>query len=468
LRICTPVWLALVLTGSCSTERIDPVPAPRELPALVAATDLDPDPDRVEVSIIARKTRTSFVPGVETDVWAYVDGANESATPGVPGPLIEVNVGDEVVVHFENQLDASSTIHWHGLRLDSAMDGAANHHDIVRPGDAFDYRFVARDPGVFWYHPHIRGDEQIERGMFGVLVVRDRPQEPGERVLVVDDVDLDDAGALVLEPSFEDLMGGRQGDVVLVNGTQRPSLTVASGSRERWTFVNASNGRHLGLQFDGGTFDVVAGDVGTLPARYTSQELLVVPGERWTIEIELDGTPGSVETLWSRPFLHGHATDVEDEPVALLDVYFVAGVAERISEVPVTPLLPLDTTEALVRELELTDNLEDREQPRFYINGEAWPFNAIIEGARVGNAELWEIANRAEAEHPFHIHGMFFQVLDPAGRPDERLGWKDTVRIPAESTVRLAVQLEPGDWMFHCQIPEHAERGMMGEIRVEP
>ena len=70
-------------------------------------------------------------------------------------------------------------IHFHGLRLNSEMDGAANHNDIVRSGESFEYRFVPRDAGVFWYHPHVRSDEQIERGLFGVLIVRDRPRDAG-------------------------------------------------------------------------------------------------------------------------------------------------------------------------------------------------------------------------------------------------------------------------------------------------
>jgi FtsP/CotA-like multicopper oxidase with cupredoxin domain len=356
-------------------------------------------------------------------------------------------------------------MHFHGLRLDSEMDGAANHNDVVRPGESFDYRFVPRDPGVYWYHPHVRSDEQIERGLYGVLVVRDRPSADGERILVVDDVDLEPDGEIA-EATKGDLKSGRRGEIVTVNGALRPTIWVSPGSRERWTFVNAANARHLSLTLDGARFEVVGGDTGTLPAFQVREELLVVPGERWTVDVELDGDPGTIATLWSHPFSSGHEMD-GDEAVPLLDVRFVAGDATRVPELEPTPIEPLDTSAATTRALELTARFDDPLQPRFYINGEAWPFNTIAMGTP-GNVEIWQIDNREPAEHPFHLHGMFFQVLDASGAPDPTVGWKDTVRIPPNGSVRFAVMLEPGHWMFHCQIPEHAERGMMGEIHVEP
>ena len=83
--------------------------------------------------------------------------------------------------------------------------------------------------------------------------------------------------------------------------------------------------------------------------------------------------------------------------------------------------------------------------------------------------EIWEIRNDAEMDHPFHLHGTFFQVLDVDGVAPPHVGWKDTVNVPMKTTLRFAVRYgEPGRWMFHCHILEHAERGMMGELDVGP
>ena len=103
----------------------------------------------------------------------------------------------------------------------------------------------------------------------------------------------------------------------------------------------------------------------------------------------------------------------------------------------------------------------------YLIGNEAWPFNTPWTGS-AGAAELWRIENLTMAAHPFHVHGMFFQVLDDQGRPRPDIGWKDTIDVPSGAAVTIALELVRGHWMFHCQIPEHAERGMMGEIHVAP
>ena len=77
--------------------------------------------------------------------------------------------------------------------------------------------------------------------------------------------------------------------------------------------------------------------------------------------------------------------------------------------------------------------------------------------------------NPAEMDHPFHLHGMSFQIVDAAGVPLEPRGWKDTVNVPQLQTVRIAVRFDaPGRWMYHCHILEHAELGMMGELAIAP
>jgi FtsP/CotA-like multicopper oxidase with cupredoxin domain len=86
-----------------------------------------------------------------------------------------------------------------------------------------------------------------------------------------------------------------------------------------------------------------------------------------------------------------------------------------------------------------------------------------------GATEIWEIVNDAEMDHPFHIHGMFFQVLDVDGTGPDALGLKDTFIVPQATTAHIAVSYDAaGEWMYHCHILEHAERGMMGMLSVAP
>jgi FtsP/CotA-like multicopper oxidase with cupredoxin domain len=102
----------------------------------------------------------------------------------------------------------------------------------------------------------------------------------------------------------------------------------------------------------------------------------------------------------------------------------------------------------------------------FTINGMRWPLAPPLH-VQLGATEVWEIVNDGEHDHPFHLHGMVFQVLDRDGREEPTLGWKDTVRVGPRGTTRIAVRYDaPGMWMYHCSIPEHGERGMMGDLHV--
>lgn len=105
--------------------------------------------------------------------------------------------------------------------------------------------------------------------------------------------------------------------------------------------------------------------------------------------------------------------------------------------------------------------------PVFSINGKAYPAAEPLR-ARLGTVEEWTIVNTTEMDHPFHLHGFRFQVVFADGEKPGLVAWRDTVNIPAEQTLKLRLRLEdnPGTWMFHCHILEHAERGMMGELEV--
>jgi len=128
-------------------------------------------------------------------------------------------------------------------------------------------------------------------------------------------------------------------------------------------------------------------------------------------------------------------------------------------------LLPV-TADTMVRTFRLGEDLEHPNGPRFTINDELWPFNKPIV-AKLGDLEVWSLENPGDGEHPFHLHGAFFHALDRNGVPDPQPAWKDTINVAAHTTLRLAVRHEtPGMWMYHCQIPEHAERGMMGDLVV--
>ncbi len=437
--------------------------------ALVPMVDVNPAPAIVEVELVAEEARVELLPGTKTDVWAYRDANGGRAR--VPGPLLEANVGDEVIVHFRNDLPVETTIHWHGVRLPVGMDGSNTSQNPIPPGGTFEYRFIAQDAGSFWFHPHLDADEQIERGLYAPLVVHGgvEPDVVATRYFVLDDVKLEADGSFPQDVSSMDLMVGRQGNVLLANGTRNGTLRVASGTRERWRFVNVANGRFFNLSLPGHSFLVMSWDGGMLPEPYSTDTLLLAPGERYEVLVELAGEVGSELPLETLHYDRGH--DLPDPgPISVLTVSFESeGRAAAPLPTAWGSFAPLvdSTAGVAVRPFVLTEMMMGMQDPQFFINGEAWP-NVTPTSATFDATEIWEIRNESEMDHPFHLHGTFFQVLDRDGIAETRLGYKDTVLVRRASTLRFAVRYDaPGMWMYHCHILEHAELGMMGSLSVE-
>lgn len=479
-RVRASCSLGLLLVGGglssgCAGPGSSDAPPPSKdaLTEAAVLTDINPDPNIVEVNLVSGLSTTEYLPGKTTDIWAYRDGSVHSSAGTVPGPMLRAKQGDEVIVHFRNELpDDETTVHWHGLRVDPASDGSPATQVPVRPGDEFEYRFTARDASSFWYHPHVRGYDQIERGLYAPLVVTGGTEidVAADRYLVLDDVKLDADGSLNGETTELDRMLGRQGNVLLVNGHQVPrQLKVAAGSRERWRFVNSANGRYFNLRIPGTELFVIGSDGGLLRQPYATQTLLITPGERYDVLVSFGSDSGGSTTLQNVYYDRGH--DIPDPgPQDLVQVSYgpSLGTPQPLPDTwPDVPRLSVDDTTPVRPFL-----LEEHEMPgvpvSFTINGERWPDNKMVE-VRQGDTEIWEVQNDAPMDHPFHLHGMFFEVQPTGGVPFTPDGLKDTVNIPQKSTVRLAVRYEPaGMWMFHCHILEHADLGMMGELMVMP
>jgi FtsP/CotA-like multicopper oxidase with cupredoxin domain len=470
MRRCTAL-LGIVAFGCGAGEQGDSRPTLTEPPSL---TDINPDPNVVEVQLVAALSTTVYLAGKLADVWAYRDGAVPNSKGTIPGPLLRAKVGDEIIVHFRNELPSDeTTIHWHGLRLPPESDGTPSTMTAVLPGAEYEYRFTARDASTFWYHPHVRAYDQIERGLYGPMVVTGgvTPDVAADRIIVLDDVKLDADGTLNEDTTDLDRMLGRQGNVLLVNGQRAPvALGVAAGARERWRFVNAANGRYFNLHIPGLQFLVIGSDGGLLAQPYSTDTLLITPGERYDVLVTFDGSPGATAALQTIHYDRGH--DIPDPgPQDLLRVDYGPTVVPAPAPLPSTwgslPRLPItDTTP--VRSFVLNEYEQPGLPVFFTINDERWPDNKPVH-VTVGDIEIWEVQNAAEMDHPFHLHGMFFEVLPEGGIPPLTDGWKDTVNIPQKSTLRFAVQYDPvGMWMFHCHILEHAELGMMGDLMVMP
>ena len=470
-------WLAVALTTwACGgAEPHDPPGQPAgwddEIQLSVAA-DLNSDPHVLEINLEARESDVELLPGKLTRVWTY--------NGGIPGPLIRAKVGDRLIVHFKNSLPEPSTIHWHGLRVPNDQDGVPDSSQLlVPPGGTFDYDFVLPDAGNYWYHPHYESAAQVGSGLYGPIVVDD-PSEPkglgDEAILVLGDLALDADGVLQPADGGGNLgtLFGREGNLNLVNGRINPTLHVRPGLRQRWRIINASKTRYEWLALPGHRFTRIGSDGGMLESPETLDRILLTAAQRADVVVEPSnaGLPPEQHGLslkwiaYDRGF--GTAYNRPDEPVLTLD--FVDGAAAVSRPLPALhrDIPAIDTVGATPVDISLTVGTQADGTMAMGINGvPSWEAEHLM--TKLGERQVWTVKNTFEWDHPFHLHGFFFQVLDVNGVPPAVREWRDTINVPVDGTVRFAVHFDerPGMWMFHCHILDHADAGMMGMVHLE-
>jgi FtsP/CotA-like multicopper oxidase with cupredoxin domain len=437
--------------------------------ALPVAIDLDPDPHVLEVDLHASVTELELSPGKKTAAWTY--GGT------LPGPTLRLTQGDRLKVHFTNDLPEATTIHFHGIRGPVEMDGAVPHsQDPVPPGGTFDYDLVVPDAGLFWYHPHQASAKQLGYGLYGALVVDPATPDPAELgdevLLVLSDVALDDDGALLPPDSGGDLATafGREGTTILVNGRARPRLLARSGARQRWRIVNAAKSRYFQLDLGGQTLHRIGADFGRLEQPVDSDRIVVLPGGRADVLVEPKGTPGASVPLTWVPYDRGFGSTEYRDPETMMDVTLVGPTVSApalTADLGGDVATPTDTSGATPVDIHLTQANDADGKLVLGIDGVPYE-QAVPIAATVGETQVWTVTNEMAWAHPFHLHGFFFQELEPDGSPKEPIEWRDTVDVPIDGSMRFAVHYDnrPGMWMYHCHILDHADAGMMGMVDV--
>jgi FtsP/CotA-like multicopper oxidase with cupredoxin domain len=422
----------------------------------------------VEFSLTASVAQLSLVPGVTTEVYAY--------NGSVPGPMLELREGDDVVIRFRNDLPEETTVHWHGLHLPFDADGSPFHP--VAPGEEYEYRFTIRPgtAGTYWYHPHPHHHTapQVARGLYGGVIVRAAddplPASLTERLLILSDNRLLPDGSLDLPDTHShqgrvDFENGREGDVIFVNGQVMPTLQIQPGEVQRWRVINASAGRYYRLALPGHTLTHVGSDGGLFERPVDVEEILLASAERVELLVRGSGAPGSTAVLQSLPYdRYIPQTRPADwnQPRDLLTLRYTTQSPAAPVRLPAVlrRVEPLDTAHATATRVMVMS--------QGFINGRLMDMDRIDVHASLGATEIWQIENVVGMDHPFHLHGFQFQVIDRDGVPEPFPSWKDTVNVPKRQVVRFIVRYDnyPGKWMFHCHILDHEDHGMMGVLEV--
>ena len=439
----------------------------REPPTL---RNLSTVPGVVEVELTAERARLRLTPGGPlVSVYAY-NGT-------VPGPTLDVHEGDSVIVHFHNHLPDTTTVHWHGLHLPAEDDGSPLNP--VAPGQSFDYvfRIPAGYAGTYWYHPHPdkHTTYQVAMGLFGAIIIRS-PRDPlaarhiPEKLLILSDNRFNADGSIAFPDPRSiqaeiDEENGREGNVLFVNGQVMPTIPIRRGELQLWRIVNASASRVYRLALAGDSLIHVGSDGGLFEHPRTEREILLANSGRIEVLVRGRGTPGSRTVLQDLPYdryMPQTRPDDWDSTRTLLALEIARAPAERPVAIPATlrPVPAIDTSNVAAHRLIVMS--------QGLINGKRMDLHRVDITARLGTTEIWEVQNVVGMDHPFHLHGFHFQVLDRAGVPEPYRSWKDLVNVPKHSEVRIVVHFAdfPGKWMYHCHILDHEDEGMMGILQL--
>lgn len=443
-----------------------------------------------------------------------------------PGPLVRVRRGATIHVRFTNRIDLPTTVHWHGVRLDNRFDGVPGvTQDPVEPGETFWYTVRFPDAGIYWYHPHVREDIQQDLGLYGNILVRseradyDNPVSR-EEVVTLDDLLIEGDGIL---PYGRDganfVLMGRFGNVLLLNGEQRFDRSYTAGDVVRFYLTDVSNTRSFNLSFGGAPMKLVGADIGRFEREMMVGSVTIAPAQRYVVEVRFPsvGTYALTNRIQTVDHMNGrfvfhvdtlglitvregsadpalaaafHALREDTTVVREVAPYrreigrapdheLLLTVAIRDLPIQIMQFIAVDT---IYRQpVEFTDPMPDMNwlattnEVRWILRDPAsgrenmdidWRF-------RVGQAVKIRLRNDPDAfhpmQHPIHLHGQRFLILEQDGVPNENLVWKDTALLPVGATMDILLEVSnPGRWMLHCHIAEHLDAGMMMAFAVDP
>lgn len=416
----------------------------------------------------------------------------------LPGEEIRVNEGDEVELHFTNSLPDPTALHLHGLPVENEMDGVPGvTQNLIQPGEEFIYSFTATLPGTYWYHSHENSAEQLFRGMYGAIIV----EEANKKDYTIDQTVFISEWSAMVEDMYQDAdqdenahgghgesttadasendnstemshnnMMNEMTDTVIINGkagAEISDIVVTEGDSIRLRFINSGlytqtivipNHEFKVTHYDGQPVNE--------PSLISSESLLIAPGERYDVEIDLNN-PGAwgIEIFAEKnkeklasvlPIVYqGYEDDrlqVNEDTLAIFD-FTSYGQGKQIESI-----------NNITKEFEMSLDSNDGDET-FTINGKKAPDLEVYE-FEAGDVVKMTVTNKSGVDHPMHSHGHLFYVTSKngvavAGSPI----LKDTLNVqPNETYEIIFIADNPGKWVFHCHELHHAESGMIALI----
>ncbi len=429
---------------------------------------------------------------------------NVTPTYGMNGdllaPVLIMNKGDNITLNVINELNVSTTMHWHGFHVSPQNDGGP--HQIINPGTTWSPSFkVLNDAATYWFHPHLHEntERQVNKGLAGMIIIRDSiestydlPRKDG----------VDDFPLIVQSKAFDVLYQlapfNSYDSIIMINGTIDPYLQVPA-QVIRLRLLAAASTRSFNFGLEGNIpFYQIASDGGMLDQPVQLTRLRLSTGERAEILIDLSALQG--QSLYLKSYasefpigiigaaqvslndtLPGYYTNpLNGNDYNLLRFDVTAPTPNPVTTIPnsFAPLNPwlesqADISRDLIFSLDTLILLYSPVEGPFLINNQPFHMDSINIHSYLNNIEIWRLINTTDVAHPFHIHDIQFYILDINGNPPPlgQHGQKDVVLVHPNDTVRFITQFETfadnnEPYMYHCHILHHEDEGMMGHFLV--
>jgi FtsP/CotA-like multicopper oxidase with cupredoxin domain len=439
--------------------------------------------DVVEYTLTAAPRTFSPVPGIDFAGLAY-NGT-------IPGPVLRVTHGQRVRVRYRNHTGVATSVHWHGQIIPNDMDGVAGiTQPPVPPGGEFSYEFAPNPPGTRWYHDHAF-EMAVVRGLYGMFVIDDPYEERADKEFVLLFHDLPRwnsveaairgvSSAPMTDPIGSPEMmqmrpGDRMGDEVAylahcINGASYPNtkkLAVNVGDRVRLRILNANPTQTRYIRLGGHRLTVTHSDGNRMEQPVTVDALRVGVAERYDAWFEVS-RPGAwlVQGLSSDPLVYEQAAVIytpgmENAPPMAspqtlhgVDFFTYAKAGGVVAQAPPAP------------SVRFTLGGGAYGSNRWTIDGRVWPYTPKIRVHR-GEVVTVHFHNTTDMDHPMHLHGHVFKLMEVNRQTLAHPLPKDTSLVPANggtTTWQFTADSPPGRWLLHCHNEIHMMDGMMTEV----
>ena len=457
----TSITALSLIIGTNKTQAAEALNQALPIPELITPTDIN---GIKHFDLDIQVAQHEFYAGIMTETY--------SISSTYLGPTLLLTNGDKVSLNYTNMLPEETTMHGHGMHVPGEMDGTA--HQPIAVGSTWSAKYTVNQRACMnWYHPHYmhKTAPHVYQGLAGCIIIEDDesraldvPQRYG-----IDDIPLvlqdrffsADKTSLVYNPSRRQINMGYIGDTFIANGAIEPTFE-AEAKELRIRLLNGSNSTMYNLGFSNGkVFKQIATDNAFLESPVSMSKIVLSPGERAEIVVDLTNDMGSALVL--KEFNYNKT-------------FLTVNVSKEATDITTTPnhLTTLDAIETptVQRVFRLGMN-----RGEFTINGKSMDMMRIDERLKLNEVEEWEIINDMGMNHNFHIHATHFRVISRNGsaaqvRANEK-GYKDVVHLAGNERVKFIVKMtdvtadDANPYMFHCHFLEHEDNGMMGQFTVE-